>query len=173
MTILIRFFILITSVIISFPLLAGDTVTVNFSGNIRAATCNISGGSNINIDLKEMPANLFKTTNSSSVWNNFTIKLIDCSPTINQVKLTFTGTPDNADVDNLYKNEGTAKNIAVQLQNENSNGLIPLGNQKSLYIAVNGQSSVNIPLRTRAFSKLGNATPGTVSAKITATIVYR
>ncbi|WP_337226230.1 fimbrial protein [Proteus terrae] len=87
MTILIRFFILITSVIISFPLLAGNTVTVNFSGNIRAATCNISGGSNINIDLKEMPANLFKTTNSSSVWNNFTIKLIDCSPTINQVKL--------------------------------------------------------------------------------------
>ena len=57
MTILIRFFILITSVIISFPLLAGDTVTVNFSGDIRAATCNISGGSNINIDLKEMPAN--------------------------------------------------------------------------------------------------------------------
>ncbi|WP_337226176.1 hypothetical protein [Proteus terrae] len=87
--------------------------------------------------------------------------------------LTFTGTPDNADVNNLYKNEGTAKNIAVQLQNENSNGLIPLGNQKSLYIAVNGQSSVNIPLRTRAFSKLGNATPGTVSAKITATIIYR
>ncbi|WP_193016394.1 fimbrial protein [Proteus sp. FME41] len=164
--------ILIMGVMISFPSLSGSTVNLNFSGNIKAATCNISGGSNINIDLKEMPANLFNTTNSSSVWNDFTIKLVNCSPTINQVKLTFSGTADSADSNNLYKNEGTAKNIAVQLQNKNSNGLIPLGNQKSLYIAVNGQSSVNVPLRTRAFSKLGNATPGTVSAKITATIVY-
>lgn len=163
-------FVFIMTVIISFSSLAESTVNLTFSGDIKAATCNVSGGGNISIDLKEMPANLFKTTNSSSIWNNFTVKLVDCSPTINQVKLTFSGTADNADVDNLYKNEGTAKNIAVQLQN--SNGKIPLGNQKLLYIAVNGQSTVNIPLRTRAFSKLGNATPGTVSAKITATIVY-
>ncbi|SUC98865.1 fimbrial subunit [Proteus mirabilis] len=148
-------------------------MTLQFSGNIKAATCNVSGSKNINIDLKQMPESLFNKVNSSSVWNDFNIKLIDCSPGVNQVKLTFSGTPDNADVNNLYKNEGTAKNIAVQLQNKNSNGEIPLGNGKNLYIAVNGKPSVTVPLRTRAFSKLGNATPGTVSAKITATLIYQ
>ncbi|HIE0436245.1 TPA: fimbrial protein [Proteus mirabilis] len=168
-----RLFLLITTIGISFFSSAGSTVTLQFSGNIKAATCNVSGSKNINIDLKQMPESLFNKVNSSSVWNDFSIKLIDCSPGVNQVKLTFSGTPDNADVNNLYKNEGTAKNIAVQLQNKNSNGEIPLGNGKNLYIAVNGKPSVTVPLRTRAFSKLGNATPGTVSAKITATLIYQ
>ena len=38
-----------------------------------------------------------------------------------------------------------------------------IGNGKNLYIAVNGKiHRLLVPLRTRAFSKLGNATPGTV-----------
>lgn len=167
-----RLFLLITTIGISFFSSAGSTVTLQFSGNIKAATCNVSGSKNINIDLKQMPESLFNKVNSSSVWNDFNIKLIDCSPGVNQVKLTFSGTPDNADVNNLYKN-GDGKNIAVQLQNKNSNGEIPLGNGKNLYIAVNGKPSVTVPLRTRAFSKFGNATPGTVSAKITATLIYQ
>lgn len=84
-------------------------MTLQFSGNIKAATCNVSGSKNINIDLKQMPESLFNKVNSSSVWNDFNIKLIDCSPGVNQVKLTFSGTPDNADVNNLYKNEGRQK----------------------------------------------------------------
>ncbi|MEY1273555.1 fimbrial protein [Proteus mirabilis] len=168
-----KIFILINSMMVSLFSSAGDTVKLQFYGNIKAATCNVSGSKNINIDLKQMPDSLFNTVSSSSVWNDFNIKLIDCSPGVSQVKLTFSGTPDNADVNNLYKNEGTAKNIAVQLQNKNSNGEILLGNGKNLYIAVNGKPSVTVPLRTRAFSKLGNATPGTVSAKITATLIYQ
>ncbi|MEX6382914.1 fimbrial protein [Providencia hangzhouensis] len=65
-----------------------------------------------------------------SNWNTFNISLNNCSSFINQVKLTFTGTADTADAASLYKNQGTAKNLAVQLQN--GNGTTALGNQKSI-----------------------------------------
>lgn len=162
--------LLLSSLIFSGNLFAASTVTLNFTGNIRAATCNITGGNNIDIDLKNISADVFRNASSGSNWNTFNISLNNCSSFINQVKLTFTGTADTADVASLYKNQGTAKNLAVQLQN--GNGTTALGNQKVLQVSTNGQATINIPLRTRAFSSLGNATPGTISANITATITY-
>ncbi|ENU1226561.1 MULTISPECIES: fimbrial protein [Providencia] len=162
--------LLLSSLIFSGNLFAASTVTLNFTGNIRAATCNITGGNNIDIDLKNISADVFRNASSGSNWNTFNISLNNCSSFINQVKLTFTGTADTADTASLYKNQGTAKNLAVQLQN--GNGTTALGNQKVLQVPTNGQANINIPLRTRAFSSLGNATPGTISANITATITY-
>lgn len=162
--------LLLSSLIFSGNLFAASTVTLNFTGNIRAATCNITGGNNIDIDLKNISADVFRNASSGSNWNTFNISLNNCSSFINQVKLTFTGAADTADVASLYKNQGTAKNLAVQLQN--GNGTTALGNQKVLQVSTNGQANINIPLRTRAFSSLGNATPGTISANITATITY-
>ncbi|EKT60484.1 fimbrial protein [Providencia rettgeri] len=162
--------LLLSSLIFSGNSFAASTVTLNFTGNIRAATCNITGGNNIDIDLKNISADVFRNASSGSNWNTFNISLNNCSSFINQVKLTFTGTADTADVASLYKNQGTAKNLAVQLQN--GNGTTALGNQKVLQVPTNGQANINIPLRTRAFSSLGNATPGTISANITATITY-
>lgn len=162
--------LLLSGLIFSGNLFAASTVTLNFTGNIRAATCNITGGNNIDIDLKNISADVFRNASSGSNWNTFNISLNNCSSFINQVKLTFTGTADTADVASLYKNQGTAKNLAVQLQN--GNGTTALGNQKVLQVSTNGQANINIPLRTRAFSSLGNATPGTISANITATITY-
>lgn len=144
-------------------------ITLNFQGNIKAASCNITGGNNINIDLKRLPIDLFNTPQSGSEWKNFNIDLTDCSSVINQVKLTFSGTTDSADINSLYKNQGTAKNIAVQL--ETADGTTPLGHQKILIAPVTNQTAT-IPLRTRAFSTEGNVIPGSISANITATIVY-
>lgn len=170
MKIISKNLLLLSSLIFSGNSFAASTVTLNFTGNIRAATCNITGGNNIDIDLKNISADVFRNASSGSNWNIFNISLNNCSSFINQVKLTFTGTADTADVASLYKNQGTAKNLAVQLQN--GNGTTALGNQKVLQVPTNGQANINIPLRTRAFSSLGNATPGTISANITATITY-
>ncbi|WP_272663046.1 MULTISPECIES: fimbrial protein [unclassified Providencia] len=170
MKIISKNLLLLSSLIFSGNSFAASTVTLNFTGNIRAATCNITGGNNIDIDLKNISADVFRNASSGSNWNTFNISLNNCSSFINQVKLTFTGTADTADVASLYKNQGTAKNLAVQLQN--GNGTTALGNQKVLQVPTNGQANINIPLRTRAFSSLGNTTPGTISANITATITY-
>ncbi|EKT57153.1 fimbrial protein [Providencia burhodogranariea] len=148
---------------------AETNITLDFSGNIKAASCNITGGNNINIDLERIPVDLFNTPQSGSEWHDFNINLTNCSSSINQVKLTFSGAADTGDLDSLYKNQGTATNIAVQLQN--GDGSIPLGNQKILTASVTNQEAT-IPLRTRAFSVSGNAIPGSISANITATITY-
>ncbi|AXH63185.1 MULTISPECIES: fimbrial protein [Providencia] len=163
---------LLTINILSQPLLvnAADTVTLNFTGNIKAATCNISGGNNIDIDLKRLPIDIFNSAQTGSDWKNFDIHLNNCSSFINQIKLTFAGTSDAADMNSLYKNLGTAQNIAVQLQS--GDGATPLGNLKTLQVPLNGQSDIAIPLRARAFSMAGNVVAGSISANVTATITY-
>lgn len=149
---------------------AADTVYLKFTGNIKAATCNLSAGNNIDVDLTNIGLDSFISAQGASPWKTFNIELKDCSAYINNVKLTFTGTGDNADINSLYKNSGTATNIAIQLQS--GDGTTPLGNTKALTVPTNGQSLVSVPLRTRAFSSLGNGTAGTLSANITATITY-
>ncbi|MGG4664730.1 fimbrial protein [Providencia vermicola] len=150
---------------------AATNITVNFTGNIKAATCNISGGNNIDIDLKRLPIDIFNGAQTGSAWNTFNIHLNNCSSFVNQIKLTFTGTAETGDTtSSLYKNLGTAKNVAVQLQSDD--GATPLGNLKVLQVPLNGQPDIAIPLRTRAYSAVGNVVPGSISANITATITY-
>jgi minor fimbrial subunit len=154
------------------PLLSysASSVKLNFTGNIKAATCNLSAGNDIDVDLTNIGLDSFISAQGASPWKTFNIELKDCSAYINNVKLTFTGTGDNADINSLYKNSGTATNIAIQLQS--GDGTTPLGNTKELTVPTNGQPLVSVPLRTRAFSSLGNGTAGTLSANITATITY-
>lgn len=168
---LINTLLIINSLLVSFYTYAEDNVILNFTGNIKAATCNISGGSNIDIDLKRLPIDIFNGTQTGSTWNTFNINLNNCSSFVNQIKLTFTGTAETGDTTNsLYKNLGTAKNIAVQLQSDD--GVTPLGNLKTLQVPLNGQSDIAIPLRTRAYSAVGNVVPGSILANITVTITY-
>ena len=156
--------------IINSSVFAATNITVNFKGNIKAATCNVSGGNNIDIDLNRLPIDIFNGVQTGSDWRSFDITLNSCSSFVNQIKLTFSGTADTADATSLYKNLGTAKNVAVQLQN--GDGTTALGNLKVLQVPLNGQSDISIPLRTRAFSSSGNVVPGSISANITATITY-
>lgn len=51
---------LINALIISPISWASDSVNLNFTGNIRIATCNVSSGDNINVDLKNIPAANFE-----------------------------------------------------------------------------------------------------------------
>lgn len=155
---------------ISITAYAANTVYLKFTGNIKAATCNLSTGNNVDMDLTTIPLDTFYSGTKASDWKPFTIELKDCSSFINSVRLTFTGTADSADIASLYKNSGTATNIAIQLQS--GDGATPLGNTKILTVPTNGQPLVSIPLRTRAFSSLGNGTAGSLSANITATITY-
>ena len=168
---LINTLLIINSLLTSFYTYAEDNVILNFTGNIKAATCNISGGNNIDIDLKRLPIDVFNGAQTGSTWNTFNINLNNCSAFVNQIKLTFTGTAETGDTtSSLYKNLGTAKNIAVQLQS--NDGVTPLGNLKVLQVPLNGQPDITIPLRTRAYSAVGNVVPGSILANITATITY-
>ncbi|EBJ8048004.1 type 1 fimbrial protein [Salmonella enterica] len=154
---------------------AGDPVTLNITGNVVASPCEISAASqNITIDLGEgqdlQTADL-NTAGSSSPWRPVSVSLENCPPGTSSVTATFHGTPDAADAETLYSNTGTATNVAVQLEGTSGESY---GNGKTSTIniadATDGKPTWD--LQTRAFSKTGNVTPGTISSVITMDFTY-
>lgn len=150
---------------------AADVVNLNVTGNIMAAPCQVKSDSiNIAVDLgQNIGSTTLQGTNSASPWVPFSVSVINCPAGLTQATIQFQGTADSINPSDMYKNMGTATNIAVQLQGA---GGEPFGNGKSFtgYIGYNGYT---YNLRTRAYSQNGNAMPGTISSAVTATFTYQ
>lgn len=155
--------------------LASDPVTLNITGNVVASPCDVSASSeNMTIDLgggKDLQTADLNAAGSSSPWVPITVSLENCPAGTSSVTATFHGTSDAADVDTLYSNTGTATNVAVQLEGKLEE---PYGNGKTSTItiadATDGKPTWD--LQTRAFSKSGGVTPGTISSVITMSFAY-
>ncbi|HBU6130986.1 TPA: type 1 fimbrial protein [Enterobacter chuandaensis] len=155
--------------------LAGDPVTLNITGNVVASPCEVSAGSeNMTIDLgggADLQTVDLNAAGSSSEWVPITVSLENCPAGTSSVTATFHGTSDAGDPDTLYSNTGTATNVAVQLEGKSEE---PYGNGKTSTITI-AEATDGKPtwdLQTRAFSKSGNVTPGTISSVITMTFAY-
>lgn len=150
---------------------APDPVTLNITGNIVASPCQISSDSVTKaIDLgQNIQASTLQAAGNYTNWVNFSINLTACPAGTTKAIMTMHGTADTANPSNMYQNTGTAQNVAVQLQSQASD---PLGDGKSISgnIASNAYSYL---LQARAFTQNGSVTPGTISAVVTATIVYQ
>lgn len=155
--------------------LASDPVTLNITGNVVASPCEVSAASaNMTIDLgggKDLQTADLNAAGSSSPWVPITVSLENCPAGTSSVTATFHGTSDAADTDTLYSNTGTATNVAVQLEGKSEE---PYGNGKTstINIAEATDGKPTWDLRTRAFSKLGGVTPGTISSVITMSFAY-
>lgn len=155
--------------------LAGDPVTLNITGNVVASPCEVSTASeNMTIDLgggKDLQTADLNAAGSSSPWVPITVSLENCPAGTSSVTATFHGTSDAADAETLYSNTGTATNVAVQLEGKSEE---PYGNGKTSTITI-AEATDGKPtwdLQTRAFSKSGKVTPGTISSVITMTFAY-
>ncbi|MCU6278855.1 type 1 fimbrial protein [Enterobacter quasiroggenkampii] len=155
--------------------LAADPVTMNITANIVASPCEVNAASaNMTIDLgggEDLQTADLNAAGSSTSWIPITVSLENCPAGTSSVTATFHGTSDAGDPDTLYSNTGTATNVAVQLEGKTQE---PYGNGKTSTIAIadatNGKPTWD--LQTRAFSKSGNVTPGTISSVITMSFTY-
>lgn len=155
--------------------MAGDPVTLNITGNVVASPCEVSAASeNMTIDLgggKDLQTADLNAAGSSSPWVPIIVSLENCPAGTSSVTATFHGTSDNDDAETLYTNTGTATNVAVQLEGTAEEHY---GNGKTSTIniadATDGKPTWN--LQTRAFSKSGSVTPGTISSVITMSFAY-
>ncbi|WBM72580.1 type 1 fimbrial protein [Buttiauxella sp. WJP83] len=149
---------------------AVDPVTLNITGNIVASPCQISSDSvSKSVDLgQNIQASDLQTAGQATTWTNFTINLTSCPAGTTTAIMTMHGTADTANPVDMYKNTGSAQNIAVQLQSQVA---APLGDGKTISgtIASNAYSYL---LRARAYTQNGAVTPGTIAAVVTASIVY-
>ncbi|STW13374.1 fimbrial protein FimG [Klebsiella pneumoniae subsp. rhinoscleromatis] len=104
---------------------------------------------------------------SASAWHSVALDLSNCPVGTSRVKATFSGTADST---GYYKNQGTAGNIQLELQNEDGT---TLNNGSSQSVQVDEASqSARFPLQVRALSVNGGATQGTIQAVINVTYTY-
>ncbi len=103
---------------------------------------------------------------SASAWHSVALDLSNCPVGTSRVKATFSGTADST---GYYKNQGTAGNIQLELQNEDGT---TLNNGSSQSVQVDEPASPLASAAGQALSVNGGATQGTIQAVINVTYTY-
>lgn len=148
-----------------------DPVTLNITGNVVASPCQIGSDSvSKSVDLgQNIQASTLQAPGSSSDWVLFEINLVSCPAGTTQATMTMHGTADNTMPAVLYRNTGTARNVAVQLQMQSGEAM---GDGRS-YTGTIASNAYTYKMQARAYSGSGNVTPGTISSVVTATFTYQ
>lgn len=144
---------------------ADITITVN--GSVVAKPCTVAT-TTTNVDLGDLYTFNLVTPGSGSQWHPVSLDLVNCPVGTSVVTATFKG---SADTTGYYKNQGSAGNIQLQLQDTAGNNLNN-GAQKKLPVS-DSTLSTNFPLQVRALSVKGGATQGTIQAVIDVTYTYQ
>lgn len=142
-------------------------VTVTVNGSVVAKPCTVATKTT-NIDLGDLYTFNLVTPGSASEWHSVSLDLVNCPIGTSAVTATFKGT---ADTTGYYKNQGTASNIQLQLQDTAGNNLNN-GSQKKLPVSET-TSSTSFPLQVRALTVKGGATQGSIQAVIDVTYTYQ
>lgn len=150
-----------------------DPVTINITGNIKAAPCVVDGASSVPVDLGEIPAPALATVGSASGWKTFKLNLKDCPASTTKVIAGFKGSPDATNA-KFYANAGTAgSNVAIELAEDGTN-INWLSNGVAMPVKVIAATHNAIfPFAVRANSVKGNVGPGTISAVIQVDFTYQ
>lgn len=152
---------------------AGDPVTLNIIGNVKAGPCQISSDSvSKTVDLtagKTVTASSLYTAGSTTPWVAFDLSVEQCPPGTTRVSVTFNGQADGENPEDMYRNTGTATPVAVQLQSREGE---PLGDGRSLTGTITDQR-YTWNLRARIYSQRGQVTSGSINSVVTVSMTYQ
>ncbi|KJG31261.1 type 1 fimbrial protein [Photobacterium angustum] len=122
---------------------------------------------NENIDIGILKTGDFLNEKSFSPWKKLTLHLDRCPINNFIVRATFNSEQGIKAGD--FKNTGTAKNLDIQIKNDDNDQLVDNGSYVDKKIKNN---SVDYSLSVRAYSPSGNITKGTIQSTITVTYQY-
>lgn len=155
----------IVLVAFSSALWAAD-VTITVNGKVVAKPCTVSTR-NADVDLGDLYTFNLLSAGSTSAWHDVALDLSNCPVGTSRVTASFSGT---ADATGYYQNQGTARNIQLELQDAAGNTL-NTGTKTTVTVDEASQSA-RFPLQVRALSVNGGATQGTIQAVINVTYTY-
>ena len=141
-------------------------VTITVNGKVVAKPCTVST-TTATVELGDLYTFSLVNAGSSSAWHSVALELSNCPVGTSRVTASFSGTADST---GYYKNQGTAGNIQLELQDDSGNRL-NTGATKSVVVDDASQSA-RFPLQVRALSVNGGATQGTIQAVINVTYTY-
>jgi major type 1 subunit fimbrin (pilin) len=157
-----------------------DSTSVNFTGQVTGATCNINGNgqgtNNFTVQLPTLSASALSAAGSSAGSTGFTIALTGCTPATGNVRTYWQGA--NALSDGNLLNNGTAAKVEVQLVDYNSgmhviNTSQPDGSQNSYAVPLSSGGNANLKYAAQYASPAGGAGAGTVATNVTYSLVYQ
>lgn len=147
------------------PLQAAD-ITITVNGKVVAKPCTVST-TQATVELGDLYTFSLVSAGAASAWHSVALELSNCPVGTSRVTASFSGT---ADATGYYKNQGTAGNIQLELQDDGGTTLNN-GATKSVQVDDTTQSA-RFPLQVRALTVNGGATQGTIQAVISVTYTY-
>ncbi|ELO0857878.1 type 1 fimbrial minor subunit FimG [Citrobacter amalonaticus] len=157
---------LLTVILAASAVVQAADVTITVNGKVVAKPCTVST-TTATIELGDLYTFSLVNAGSSSAWHSVALELSNCPVGTSRVTASFSGTADST---GYYKNQGTAGNIQLELQDDSGNRL-NTGATKSVVVDDASQSA-RFPLQVRALSVNGGATQGTIQAVINVTYTY-
>ncbi|HCB3502242.1 TPA: type 1 fimbrial protein [Citrobacter amalonaticus] len=157
---------LLTIILAASAVVQAADVTITVNGKVVAKPCTVST-TTATVELGDLYTFSLVNAGSSSAWHSVALELSNCPVGTSRVTASFSGTADST---GYYKNQGTAGNIQLELQDDSGNRL-NTGATKSVVVDDASQSA-RFPLQVRALSVNGGATQGTIQAVINVTYTY-
>ncbi|MFI7784887.1 fimbrial protein [Citrobacter amalonaticus] len=157
---------LLTVILAASAVVQATDVTITVNGKVVAKPCTVST-TTATVELGDLYTFSLVNAGSSSAWHSVALELSNCPVGTSRVTASFSGTADST---GYYKNQGTAGNIQLELQDDSGNRL-NTGATKSVVVDDASQSA-RFPLQVRALSVNGGATQGTIQAVINVTYTY-
>ena len=157
---------LLTVILAASAVVQAADVTITVNGKVVAKPCTVST-TTATVELGDLYTFSLVNAGSSSAWHNVALELSNCPVGTSRVTASFSGTADST---GYYKNQGTAGNIQLELQDDSGNRL-NTGATKSVVVDDASQSA-RFPLQVRALSVNGGAAQGTIQAVINVTYTY-
>ncbi len=149
-------------------------VTITVNGKVVAKPCTVST-TNATVDLGDLYSFSLMSAGAASAWHDVALELTNCPVGTSRVTASFSGAADST---GYYKNQGTAQNIQLELQDDSGNTLntgatktLNTGATKTVQVDDSSQSA-HFPLQVRALTVNGGATQGTIQAVISITYTY-
>ena len=145
---------------------AAADVTITVNGRVVARPCTVSTD-RATVALGDLYTYDLQSAGASSPWHSVELRLSNCPTGTSRVTALCSGPEDGT---GYYKNQGSAGNIQLELQDDRG---VRLNNGANKTVAVDdGSQSARFPLQVRALSVNGGATQGSVQALISVTYTY-
>ncbi|WP_392564839.1 fimbrial protein [Orbus wheelerorum] len=122
---------------------AGDG-TINFTGEIVAATCTVAGssGSTVDVQLGKINKSALPAQGSTASATMFTIGLNSCDSSITKAQVSFDGTGDSTN-QSLLAVTGGASGVAIGIYEADGTTQLPLFTKSKAITINNGAGAFN------------------------------
>lgn len=153
--------------------MAEDGASISVTGTVSASTCTVSPDSESKeVKLGNVSSRQFQKAGDGSPVQMFTLNLEKCSPTADNVTVTFNGEQDaqNPDLLAIESGEGNASGIAVALYDA-TRALVPLNTASTSY-ALQPDQTVALKFYARYLSTKDVVTSGNATATTTFVLNY-